>query len=124
MLGTVTFLTFKNDIEVRDVRDDSHYHFYTAFDHGEAQLNRSETLRRGFGVKGTLPWEHREDWKRYFSLMVTSAESNIRSVSEGLLLKAGRLILRLFLALSLVAAITFVFFRLIHVNYKTPGKSF
>ena len=84
-------------------------------------MNRSETLRRGFGVKGTLPWEHREDWKRYFSLMVTSAESNIRSVSEGLLLKAGRLILRLFLALSLVAAITFVFFRLIHVNATSVG---
>ena len=35
--------------------------------------------------------------------------------------KAGRLTLRLLLALSLVAAITFVFFRLIHVNATTVG---
>ena len=83
-LETATFLTVKNDFDVRDVRDDSHDHFYPALGHGEAQLNRSETLRRGFGIKGILPWEHREVRKRYSNPMVTSAESNIRSVSEAL----------------------------------------
>ena len=79
-------------------------------------MNRSETLRRGFGIKGTVPWEHRENRKRHFILMVTSAQSNIRSVSGDLLWKVGRLAVRLLLALSLIATITFVFFRLIHVN--------
>jgi two-component system sensor histidine kinase KdpD len=108
-------------IEVRDVRDDSDIHFYPDFDRGEAQLNRSETLRRGFGTKGTLPWEHREVRKRYPSLMVTLGESNIRCISEDFPQKVGRLTLRLLLALSLVAAITFVFSRLIHVNATSVG---
>jgi two-component system sensor histidine kinase KdpD len=47
--------------------------------------------------------------------------SNIHSVSEGFLLKAGRLALRLLLALSLVAAITFVFIHLIQVNAASVG---
>ncbi|MBZ5658766.1 MAG: DUF4118 domain-containing protein [Acidobacteriia bacterium] len=84
-------------------------------------MNRSETLRRGFGVKGTLPWEHREGGRRYFSLMFTSAESNIRSVSEHFPQRVGRLTLRLLLALSFVAAITFVFVRLIPVNATSVG---
>ena len=84
-------------------------------------MNRSETLRRGFGIKGTVPWEHRENRKRHFILMVTSAESNIRSVSGDLLWKVGRLAVRLLLALSLIATITFVFFRLIHVNATSVG---
>jgi two-component system sensor histidine kinase KdpD len=53
--------------------------------------------------------------------MVTSAESKIHSVSENFPQKALRLTLRLLLALSLVAAITFVFFRLIRVNATTAG---
>jgi len=48
--------------------------------------------------------------------MFTSAESNIRSVSEHFPQRVGRLTLRLLLALSFVAAITFVFVRLIPVN--------
>src|SRR3984893_14379445 len=53
--------------------------------------------------------------------MVTSAKSNIRSIPEGFRQKAGRLTLRLLLALSLVATITFVFFRLIHVDATSVG---
>src|ERR1700730_8629265 len=53
--------------------------------------------------------------------MVTSAKSNIRSIPEGFRQQAGRLTLRLLLALSLVATITFVFFRLIHVNATSVG---
>ncbi len=56
--------------------------------------------------------------------MVSSTGSNISSVSESLPHKTGRLTLRLLLALSLVAAITFVFFRLIHVNPTTAGFSY
>ena len=72
-------------------------------------------------VKGILPWEHRQVRKRYSNPMVTSAESKIHSVSENFPQKAMRLTLRLLLALSLVAAITFVFFRLIHVNATSVG---
>ena len=53
--------------------------------------------------------------------MVTSTGSTIRSVSGGFLRQAGYLTLRLLLALSLVAAITFVFFRVIHVNATSVG---
>ncbi len=53
--------------------------------------------------------------------MVTWGESNSHSVSDGLVQKAGLLALRLLLALSFVAAITFVFDRLIHVNSTTVG---
>src|SRR6202162_3407820 len=53
--------------------------------------------------------------------MVSLAKSNTRPTSEGLLRKATRLTLRLLLALSLVATITFVFFRLIHVNATSVG---
>jgi two-component system, OmpR family, sensor histidine kinase KdpD len=53
--------------------------------------------------------------------MVTLAKSNKLSNTEGLPKKVARLSLRLFLALSLVAAITFVFFRLIHVNATSAG---
>ena len=53
--------------------------------------------------------------------MVSSTGSTISSVSKRLRRKAGRLSLRLLLALSLVVAITFVFFRLIHVNATTVG---
>ena len=53
--------------------------------------------------------------------MFTSAESNIRSVSEDFPQKVGRLTLRLLLALSFVAAITFVFVRLIPVNATSVG---
>ena len=53
--------------------------------------------------------------------MVASTGSNINSVSENLWRKSGRLTLHLLVALSLVAAITFVFFRLIHVNVTTVG---
>jgi hypothetical protein len=53
--------------------------------------------------------------------MVASTGSNINSVSENLWRKAGRLTLHLLVALSLVAAITFVFFRLIHVNATSVG---
>src|ERR1017187_8546626 len=72
-------------------------------------------------VKGILPWEHRQVRKRYSNPMVTSAESKIHSVSENFPQKAMRLALRLLLALSLVAAITFVFVRLIHVNATSVG---
>ena len=53
--------------------------------------------------------------------MVSSTGSKISSVSESLPHKTRRLTLRLLLALSLVAAITFVFFRLIHVNPTSVG---
>lgn len=53
--------------------------------------------------------------------MVASTGSTIRSVSAGSLRRAGYLILRHLLALSLIAAITFVFFRLIPVNATTVG---
>jgi two-component system, OmpR family, sensor histidine kinase KdpD len=53
--------------------------------------------------------------------MTASTGSNVHAVSEGFLLKAERLTLRLLLALSLVAAITFVCFRLIQVNATTAG---
>jgi two-component system sensor histidine kinase KdpD len=53
--------------------------------------------------------------------MVTLAQSNIHSSSEGFLQKVARLALRLLLALSLIAAITFVFVRLIHVNATSVG---
>lgn len=53
--------------------------------------------------------------------MVASTGSTIRSVSAGVLHQAGYLALRLLLALSLIAAITFVFFRLIPVNATTVG---
>ena len=53
--------------------------------------------------------------------MVASTGSNINSVSENLWRKSGRLTLHLLIALSIVAAITFVFFRLIHVNVTTVG---
>jgi len=53
--------------------------------------------------------------------MVASTGSTIRSVSAGSLRQAGYLILRHLLALSLIAAITFVFFRLIPVNATTVG---
>jgi two-component system sensor histidine kinase KdpD len=53
--------------------------------------------------------------------MVTSTGSTIRSVSGGFLRQAGYLTLRLLLALSLVAAITFIFFRVIHVNATSVG---
>lgn len=53
--------------------------------------------------------------------MVASTGSTIRSVSDGFLRQAGYLTLRLLLALSLVAAITFVFFRVIHVNATSVG---
>jgi two-component system sensor histidine kinase KdpD len=53
--------------------------------------------------------------------MLTWGESNNHSVSDGLVQKAGLLTLRLLLALSFVAAITFVFNRLVHVNSTTVG---
>jgi two-component system sensor histidine kinase KdpD len=53
--------------------------------------------------------------------MVASTGSNINSVSKSLWRKTGRLTLHLLVPLSLVAAITFVFFRLIHVNATTVG---
>ena len=53
--------------------------------------------------------------------MVAPTGSNIHSVFETFPQKAGRLTLRLLLALGLVATITFVFFRLIHVNATTVG---
>jgi two-component system, OmpR family, sensor histidine kinase KdpD len=53
--------------------------------------------------------------------MVTSTGSTIRSLSGGFLRQAGYLTLRLLLALSLVVAITFIFFRLIKVNATTVG---
>jgi two-component system sensor histidine kinase KdpD len=53
--------------------------------------------------------------------MVASTGSTIRPVSTGSLRQAGYLILRHLLALSLIAAITFVFFRLIPVNATTVG---
>src|ERR1700694_5692261 len=70
---------------------------------------------------GLLPCEHCQLRKRYPHTMVSLTRSNISSVSESLPHKTGRLTLRLLLALSLVAAITFVFFRLIHVNATTVG---
>jgi len=51
--------------------------------------------------------------------MVTLTESHTRSNFERVLQKAGRLTLRLLLALSLIAAITFVFFG--HVNATSVG---
>ncbi|MGA7545972.1 MAG: ATP-binding protein [Methyloceanibacter sp.] len=53
--------------------------------------------------------------------MIASTGSTIRSVSSGSLRQAGYLVLRHLLALSLIAAITFVFFRLIPVNATTVG---
>src|ERR1700676_2081270 len=53
--------------------------------------------------------------------MVAPTGANIPSVFETFPQKAGRLTLRLLLALGLVATITFVFFRLIHVNATTVG---
>jgi two-component system sensor histidine kinase KdpD len=53
--------------------------------------------------------------------MIASKESKFHYIFEGYPRKAGRLALRFVLALSLVAAITFVFFRLIHVNATTVG---
>ena len=53
--------------------------------------------------------------------MVAPTGSNIHSVFAEFPQKAGRLTLRLLLALGLVATITFVFFRLIHVNATTVG---
>ena len=53
--------------------------------------------------------------------MVSLTGSNITYVPESVSRNVGRLTLRLLLALSLVAAITFVFFRLIHVNATTVG---
>jgi two-component system sensor histidine kinase KdpD len=53
--------------------------------------------------------------------MVTLAKSNSHSIPEGFMRKFGRLTLRLLLALSFIAAITFVFVRLIHVNATSVG---
>ena len=78
-------------------------------------------LKSGSSIKGILPWEHHEVRTRYPSLMVTLAESNNRPISESVLQKVARLILRLLLALSLIAAITFVFVRHIHVNATSVG---
>jgi two-component system, OmpR family, sensor histidine kinase KdpD len=53
--------------------------------------------------------------------MFSLTGSTIRTVSVGFVRQAGCLTLRLLLALSLVAAITFVFFRMIHVNSTSVG---
>src|SRR5580658_2732123 len=53
--------------------------------------------------------------------MIATKESKFHYVFEGYPDKARRLALRFVLAFSLVAAITFVFFRLIHVNAATVG---
>ena len=53
--------------------------------------------------------------------MIAPKESDFHSASDGFSRTSGRLALRLLLALSLVAAITFVFFRLIRVNTTTVG---
>ncbi len=84
-------------------------------------MNRSEVLKSGSSIKGILPWGHHEVRTRYPSSMVTLAESNNRPISESVLQKVARLTLRLLLALSLIAAITFVFVRHIHVNATSVG---
>jgi len=56
--------------------------------------------------------------------MVASTGSSTNFVSESLWRRSGRLTLHLLVAMSLVAAITFVFFRLIHVNATTVGFSY
>ena len=48
--GTAAFLTAKNDFDVRDVRDDSYYHFSHALGYRKAQLNRSGALGGGSGI--------------------------------------------------------------------------
>ena len=70
----------KSDVDVRHVRDDSRNHFLPAVDYGKAQVNRSETFRRGFeqSKEGPRRGSIAKVRKRYLNLgsMVTSTESN------------------------------------------------
>lgn len=71
--------------------------------------------------KEAHPDRPRQVIKRYSKQVAFLTGSDIGLFSEEFPQRAVRLVLRLLLALSLVAAITFVFFRFIHVNVTTVG---
>src|ERR1700688_2098844 len=72
-------------------------------------------------VKGILAWEYFEVRKRCSNAMATWPGWTNYSASKNFPQKVMRSTLRLFLALSLVATITLVFFRGIHVNATSVG---
>src|ERR1700674_3058331 len=72
-------------------------------------------------VKGILAWEYFEVRKRCSNAMATWPGWTNYSASKNFPQKVMRSTLRLFLALSLVATITLVFFRGMHVNATSVG---